>query len=385
LEHFFRGSKRLLRPLYRRVTYRKGVADAIATAATAPSAAPPPAPRSPPFVASGADPDQLLFQSGDVCISLSATWGLPHYAEAIAHNKRGGTVKCINLIYDLIPTLYPQWLPSDASRLVTIWVRQQIVNADHLLTISEFQKKEIEKYIIEGGLPARPIDAIRLGDNPPLLSELDKRALARPRYTPTKEFVLCVSTLDVRKNHQCLYHVWRRLAQELGDDCPKLLLIGVVHQFVRDFLYQIRHDRLVNRLIVDLSDITDEELAWYYRNCLFTVYPSMYEGWGLPVSESLAVGKYCIAGNAASLPEVGGDLVDYFDPIDYPACYRLAHRAITDPDYVRHREEQIRGSYKPTTWRMTAKQISRLVDELSRSPTAPNARRTANIVAQPVA
>lgn len=135
-----------------------------------------------------------------------------------------------------------------------------------------------------------------------------------------------------------------------------------------ELLYGIRRDRQVNRLIVHLQSVTDDELAWYYKNCAFSIYPSMYEGWGLPVAESLSIGKYCIASGATSIPEIGGDLVDYFDPIDYPACYRLVHRAVTDPHYVRLREEQIRAGYRASTWRGTAGQISELADDLLRSP-----------------
>ena len=61
---------------------------------------------------------------------------------------------------------------------------------------------------------------------------------------------------------------------------------------------------------------SDAELAFLYRNCRFTVFPSLYEGWGLPIGESLWFGKLCIASKTSSMPEVGGDLVDYVDPKD---------------------------------------------------------------------
>ena len=151
---------------------------------------------------------------------------------------------------------------------------------------------------------------------------------------------------------------------ELGPDCPQLVLVGTIHLHVSDFLHQIRNDRLVNRLIVHLHDVADEELAWYYRHCAFTIYPSIYEGWGLPISESLSLGRYCIAGNRTSLPEAGGDLVDYFDPLDFAGCYKLVYRAVTDPDYVRQCEERIRTNYVPHTWAMTAAHISEIVDRI---------------------
>ena len=62
--------------------------------------------------------------------------------------------------------------------------------------------------------------------------------------------------------------------------------------------------------------MTDVELALLYRKCLLTMFPSLAEGWGLPVGESLAYGKICIASRAGAIPEVGGELVDYVDPYD---------------------------------------------------------------------
>jgi len=313
-------------------------------------------------------PKEILFQPGDVCLSLSATWGFPHYGEVIAANKRASGAKCVNMLYDLIPTLFPQWVLPGHSQMITLWVRQQIQNADVVLTISKFQKEEISRYIATDKLPVRPVEVIHLGDNPKLVTAATAGAsLPLPRYVPERRFVICVSTLDVRKNHGLLYNVWRRLTEEFGPDCPQLVLIGTPHLYVADLLHQIRNDRLVNRVIVHLHDVADEELAWYYRNCEFTIYPSVYEGWGLPISESLSLGRYCIAGNKTSLPEAGGDLVDYFDPFDFAACYKLVYRAVTDPDYVKQCEQRIRASYIPYTWTMTAAHISEIVDRIGGS------------------
>ena len=63
-----------------------------------------------------------------------------------------------------------------------------------------------------------------------------------------------------------------------------------------------------------IRDRSDATLYQLYERCLFTVFPSFYEGWGLPVGESLWFGKNCIASNASSIPEVGKEFVTYFDP-----------------------------------------------------------------------
>jgi glycosyltransferase involved in cell wall biosynthesis len=335
-----------------------------------------PAPSSPQPVRIA--PSEILFQPGDICLSLAATWWSEDYGEIIAQNLRGGEVKCINLFYDLIPALFPEWMPAEQSIAMSRWTRKQIENADCLLTISRFQKGVIERFIRDEHLPTRPVHAVLLGDDPVLVANGGdhKGSLPTPRLAPDRPFVLCVSTLDVRKNQSLLYQIWKKLSAELGDRCPQLVLVGTPHLHVNDLLHQIRYDRSVNRLILPLRDIVDEELAWYYRNCLFTTYPSIYEGWGLPVSESLALGRYCLCSDKTSLPEVGGDFVDYFDPFDFYGCYRLFLRAITDPEYVGEREADIRKRYVRHGWNITAQQVSAIVDSYLPKP-EDNAREPA--------
>src|SRR5262249_18632658 len=120
-------------------------------------------------------------------------------------------------------------------------------------------------------------------------------------------------------------------------------------------------DPLVKGRILQLGSIDDHQLDWLYRNCLFTVYPSFYEGWGLPVGESLWYGKCCVASNATSIPEIGGTLVDYHDPFDFEECYRLIRRSIVDIAYRTRREEEIRKTYQPTTWRACAESIYQVI------------------------
>ncbi len=96
--------------------------------------------------------------------------------------------------------------------------------------------------------------------------------------------------------------------------------------------------------------LPDNTLHGLYRACLFTMFPSTYEGWGLPVSESLAHGKLCLASNASSIPEIGGDLIDYYAPDNLEECLELTEQAIFDPRYRAEKEERIRQEYRMPSW-----------------------------------
>jgi len=106
-----------------------------------------------------------------------------------------------------------------------------------------------------------------------------------------------------------------------------------------------------------LHGIEDCELEWYYKNCESTIYPSKYEGWGLPVAESLGHGRMCLASNATSIPEISSDLPAFFDPYDVHGLVSLVERVLDDPEWVHGCEETIRQNFQPTGWHETAAQV----------------------------
>ena len=76
----------------------------------------------------------------------------------------------------------------------------------------------------------------------------------------------------------------------------------------------IARDPLVKDSILHLRTIGDRQLEWLFRHCRLTIYPSLYEGWGLPIAESLAHGKLCLESGSSAMPDVGGDRLESFSP-----------------------------------------------------------------------
>lgn len=297
---------------------------------------------------------------GDVFMSIGATWVMPGHTEAVASVRSQG-VKVVRMIYDLIPTIKPQWLEPAHTKAITAWVRGVLRGSDCVLTISEFSRQEIERYCAECRFDVPPINVVRLGD---VMGESsgDATPSPLPRFAPTRPFFVCVSTLDVRKNHRLLYDAWTQLAARRGDACPDLVCIGTPHLYVADLLREIRQDRTVNRHIHVLHGIEDCELEWYYKSCESTIYPSKYEGWGLPVAESLGHGRMCLSSNATSIPEISSDLPEFFDPYDVHGLVALVERVLDDREWVHDREETIRQNFQPTSWNETAAQVIAAID-----------------------
>lgn len=295
---------------------------------------------------------------GDILLTIGASWVYPEQA-AITARERSRGVRVVQFIHDLIPTFEPQWVddPDAAvrySECFTRWVDRVIAGSDHLLTNSQFSRGDIERRSREAGLTTAPISVVRLGD---VHDTASIAAPPRPPLVPPRPFFLCTSSLNPHKNHRLLYEVWKLLAAENPETCPDLVCVGMASGYVRDLLREIRNDRTTSGRIHLLSDVGDAELAWYFRHCVATIYPSKYEGWGLPVAESLGNGRLCLASNAASIPEISPDLPVFFDPLDVHGLLALVRRTRDDPAWVRDREAEIRRRFVPTPWTHTAGQV----------------------------
>jgi len=360
LKQLLRQTRRWARTRVRETVRRRRPPPAPAAPAVAEHAAGHPPVASLPIVRSQPWPQRPApgpFAAGDVLVSLGASWVFPGHAPAVARERARG-IRVVRMIYDLIPTLKPQWVDDiDAQVLVsssiTQWVRRLLGESDHVLTISEFSRSEIERYCRQSGLVAAEVSVVRLGD----VLEAAGGCPPRPRFVPRRPFFLCVSAVDIRKNHRLLYEAWSQLMAENPAGCPDLVCVGTAHYNVRDLVREIRNDPAVWPRFHILADVSDAELSWYYRHCTATVYPSRYEGWGLPVAESLGHGRLCLASRATSIPEISPDLPEFFDPLDLDGLLRLVRRTLADPGWIRDREAEIRRRFVPTPWTHTAGQV----------------------------
>ena len=144
-----------------------------------------------------------------------------------------------------------------------------------------------------------------------------------------------------------------------------MVFIGMNGWGVNELFSDLTLDLRIKPHIRVLDRVSDNELLWLYKNSEFTVFPSLYEGWGIPVAESLAAGKFCLASNAASIPEVGGNLVEYLDPWDLPAWVDRLRWYIEHPEEVAIKERRIKSEYYPTSWSETASFVLKTAKELS--------------------
>ena len=272
---------------------------------------------------------------------------------ALFRNRPRG-VRMIWFCHDLISVAYPEFSfhtprDDDAYRM---WLNNALRHGDDILCASRFVAGDLDSYAASQGLAARvsivPLaHEFRAVDTGPL-----RDCVTRLRLEKT---VLYVSTVGPRKNHLGLVKSWRRLAREVGDELPTLVLVGQGRDRGALADYLLGAPDIAGK-VVHLEEVSDAELTDLYRHCAFTVFPSLFEGWGLPVGESLWMGKPCVSSSLTSLPEVGGDFVVYADPLKEGEFDEALRRAIAGSfDALPPPRDRLRS------WRQVCEDIMRVV------------------------
>jgi glycosyltransferase involved in cell wall biosynthesis len=290
---------------------------------------------------------EVDFKKDDTLLVLGGNWDKQGFIEALLLVKKSG-VKLVHNINDLIPIFDKGHVSSDEHERFEKYMKQVIENSDLLTAISNYTKKDIEKYCKQNKIICPPVYVMRLGDNP---------ISATPKTIKGIEdsFILSVSTIELRKNHTLLYYAYKEAINQ-KIELPKLVIAGKRGWLTGDLQYMLAHDPEIKDKITIVESPGDDELAWLYKNCLFSVYPSYYEGWGLPVAESIMYGKFCLATNTTSVPEVAGDLLDYFSPFDSGDCLQGIVKLLDD-SYRKSKVNNLTKSYKTTSWENTANSL----------------------------
>ena len=286
-------------------------------------------------------------QPGDIVVSLGAGWGVPHYMKHMCEAKRRYGIKFAILIHDLIPIENESFVEERHVVRFRSWLEEAMPVADMVFTVSKHSRDALVRLTANTGWSPSRVEVVEPG------SGLNERPMAGDARTISlpERYTLFVSTIEVRKNHRLLVRVWRRLLERHGADAvPVLIFAGQIGWLVDDLLADLTASDYLNGKIVVMSGLSDAELRQAYRSCSFTLFPSLCEGWGLPVAESLAQGKFCVASNRTSIPEVGGDLIDYFDPSNDDDALAKIERLLLDPDYLAAREARLRAEYRPRSW-----------------------------------
>ena len=271
------------------------------------------APEPPPPLES--PPGTLRFPPGAVLVCMGNAWDYMDYAylHRICRGGRVGRVRLVAVIFDVIAMEFPYTTPNPFHIYHRHWVELGH-SASHLLAISRFSAMQYRTLVAEpNGLDPVLTHAY-------LPSVLHARA-AEIGEAPVpallgRRFVVYCSTIETRKNHQLLLHLWDRLRQEFGPAVlPVLVFAGKWGWGTEQVRLMAESHHLRPHLMV-LDRVSDAGLIWLYRHARFTVFPALSEGYGLGAAESLSFGTPVVTSTCPALMEATEGLMPAHDPLD---------------------------------------------------------------------
>jgi glycosyltransferase involved in cell wall biosynthesis len=271
------------------------------------------------------------------------------------------------LVHDLFAITMPELCVEGLGVQFEASLRAGLNTWDFIIANSAFTAGDVQDFVGRNRL--RPLPVITL----PLAHGLEPFPLAvkpaeLPQELAAQPFVLCVGTIEPRKNHAALLDVWAGLA-ERHLDLPQLVLAGRRGWRSEDLVRRLESGS--DQKVRWLPDVSDPQLQALYGACLFTVFPSFAEGWGLPVGEALRHGKVCVTSNRTAMPEVGGKFAVYADPHDKDDLGKVFEALLFDGRTLRRQQASIRRTFRPRTWSDVA---GDLVAEISTLLTKPSPR-----------
>lgn len=285
-------------------------------------------------------------------VLLGAAWVIPEYASLIVNLKRTHDARFAMLFHDFIPIYARETCDQGTAVVFREFVDQVLPVVDLAMCVSRSTERDLKRYCGERGVPVPPTLVTQLGTSFDEFFPAAGDAAAPSRSSGAggrDPFVLFVSTIEGRKNHNFMFRTWRALI-ERGVDVPRLVCVGRIGWRAETFLTNLLESDYLGGRIELREDVSDEALNRLYRDCLFTVFPSVYEGWGLPIGESLGHGKLCVLADNSSLPEVAGEFGCFIPIDDVEGAADAIAALLDDPDRLHAYEEAIAARFTPLRW-----------------------------------
>lgn len=249
-------------------------------------------------------------------------------------------------VHDLSVLLHPEWHPADRVRLYDRHFEAGLRRCRHIITVSEVVRREVVAVL--GFAPDR-VTAVPNGVGPEYgQATATDIAAVRERYGLPDNYLLCVGTIEPRKNLTTLFRAYCDLPSAVREQCP--LVIAGGWGWRSEPVAEFYRTEAAGKGVVLLGYTPDAILPPLYAGARVLVFPSLYEGFGLPAAEMLACGGAVISSTADALREVLGPHAAYVEPLDVGGWRDALRRAAVDNDWLGGLREGGRDRAREFTW-----------------------------------
>lgn len=269
--------------------------------------------------------------------------------------------KSVTTIHDLTTLILPEYHLPHIHKMQAAKFRFAQEQANAVIAVSENTKRDIVRLL---GIEPERVHVVHEGVEPGL------RPLPAETIAPTlaaygldlQTYILHVGTIEPRKNLVRLVEAYHQVRQAVAQP-PKLVLVGRKGWFYEEVYASVTALDLTESVLF-LDTVTDEELPAFYNGALLMVYPTLYEGFGLPALEAMACGTAVVAANTSSLPEVVGNAGLLIDPTDVSAITNAVLSVLENRDFRANLSEKSLAQAQKFTWNQVAQETLAVYEKI---------------------
>jgi glycosyltransferase involved in cell wall biosynthesis len=305
------------------------------------------------------------FQKGDQVFIPWGEWWDDNFITKLQEWHHDNGLGIVQIIHDMGPIMVPQFTGAGgaggSTETFPKYCRAILPISDLVLCVSKNTKKEATEWLRAQKLNVPRMEVFRLGDDFQVAKAVEPTdEIFKAANLKANKYLLTVCTIEARKNHTLLYYVYK-LAAARGIDLPKIAIVGRLGWGTEEIYSVMTHDPAVKDKFVFLHNMGDEELSWLYNHCEFTVFPSFYEGWGIPIAESVARGVPCLCSNTTSMVEIAEGYVDHFSPASADECLAAITKLLI-PKNLETARARVKG-YKQFSWDSSFDQVIEYLED----------------------
>lgn len=265
--------------------------------------------------------------------------------------------KVITTIHDMTYLRFPETMERRNLKRLKNGIQHSVKRSNRILTDSEFSKREIVELL---SVPEHKVSVVSCA--PSLTSDVAPFADLKQKYKITHPYVLYVGTIEPRKNLSRLVNAFAQLKER--ENLPHQLVLAGGKGWENEDIYQTVDKMFHNGEVIFTGYVTNAEKNALYQNAELFVFPSLYEGFGIPPLEAMTFGCPVVSSNAASLPEVVGDAAELVDPMNVESIADGMWKVLSDDLY---RAELVQKGYKQAkkfNWDGSAKKLMQICREV---------------------
>ena len=277
-----------------------------------------------------------------------------YFAPHFAGIPKQGFKKMIVTIQDLVFMKYPDHRGKRLSNYYLKRTKIAIENSKQIIASSDSTRRDLVGLL---GVPVRKIKVIHLGASPNfkiIKNQKELEAITKKYIRPKQKYILTVGTLEPRKNLSALIEAFVLLPNSLQREY-KLMFVGA-QGWNNDELGRIISDYNLKEKVIFPGFVKDEDLPYIYNKASIFIYPSLYEGFGLPPLEAMACGVPVIASGTSSLPEVIGKAGILVNPRKEEEIAKAMRYVLTNPKVAKQMIKKGSKQAKKFSWRKTAEE-----------------------------